>query len=146
MPFTRTNIHRLLIVGLASGFAVGPVAAAGDAGEDREKMLERADANGDGDIEWSEVVAMRKSMFKRLDRNKDGFIDTDDRPPLNFGKTFDDALPNLKAQFDADGDGRVAEAEMINAPAPLFEAGDADGDGVLSADERAALRARTPDA
>jgi Ca2+-binding EF-hand superfamily protein len=42
---------------------------------------------------------------------------------------------------DANGDGRISKAEMVDAPTPRFDAADKDGDGVLSSEEIAALRA-----
>lgn len=102
--------------------------------------LARADSNGDGAIQWQEVLDMRASGFERMDRNKDGFVDLDDRPRFGPGRgRFESAFNEIKANSDADGDGRISQTEMIDAPAPFFTAGDTDKDGVLSADEIAAL-------
>ncbi|MEM1148004.1 MAG: EF-hand domain-containing protein [Pseudomonadota bacterium] len=118
------------------------IASLGAASAQSLDRLSRADANGDGAIEWQEVLAMRETMFGRLDRNGDGFADMDDRP--GFGPAtsrFDAALQNLMTAADADGDGRISKAEMVNAPAPLFTSGDTDENGILSADEIASLSA-----
>lgn len=105
-----------------------------------QEMLEQADANRDGSVAWEEVVALRVSSFARLDRNGDGFIDSADRPPSRFGRRFDEAFTGLAAQYDANADQRISQSELIDAPAPLFEKGDTDGDNVLSQQEMQALR------
>lgn len=110
-------------------------------GKDPVEMLAEADANGDGAISWSEVVALRTQNFERLDRNKDGYISAKDRPQGPFGARFDEAFAQVQKQFDADSDGRVSRSEMLDAPGPVFAKGDVDGDGVLSAEELSALRA-----
>ncbi|MEL7042953.1 MAG: signal transduction protein [Pseudomonadota bacterium] len=123
-----------------SGLAL--IASFGAASAQSLDRLSRADANGDGAIEWQEVLAMRETMFGRLDRNGDGFADMDDRP--GFGPAtsrFDAALKNLMTAADADGDGRISKTEMVEAPAPAFTSGDTDENGILSADEIAALSA-----
>ena len=120
---------------------VTAIAGGADAQQgDSEAMTARADANGDGDITWEEMTALRAQTFARLDRNGDGVVNSSDSPPSPFSGRFSNALHTLQADFDADGDGEIVEAELTGAPSPLFEAGDTDGDNVLSADEILALR------
>lgn len=122
---------------LFTGLATSPVLAQP---ADMQEMINKADANGDGDITWSEIEAVRLEAFQRVDRNGDGVVNTADRPPRAFAGRFDQALERLQADFDSDQDGQITEAEMLAAPAPIFEQGDTDGNGVLTADEMAALR------
>ena len=103
-----------------------------------ERLIE-ADANEDGDVSWEEVVGMRETMFSRLDRNEDEFVDGEDRGPFGFRDRFRQAVEEVTARFDANGDDRVSKSELVDAPAPLFEEGDTNDDDVLSADEIAAL-------
>lgn len=117
-----------------------PLAAAAQ-GEEALEMLDKADANQDGAISWAEVVALRTQNFERLDRNSDGYISSSDRPRGPFGARFDEAFAKVQGQFDANSDGRVSRAEKIDTPGPIFTQGDANADGVLSADELDALRA-----
>ena len=105
-----------------------------------QEMFEKADANGDGDIAWSEIEALRLESFERADRNGDGIINTGDRPPRAFAGRFDQALERLQSDFDGDRDGQITEEEMLNAPAPMFEQGDVNGDKLLTAEEMAAIR------
>jgi hypothetical protein len=104
-------------------------------------MITQADANGDGAVSWSEVVARRTQNFARLDRDNDGYISTNDRPPGPFGARFDEAFAQVQKQFDANSDRRVSRSEMIDTPGPAFTKGDVDGNGVLSAEELSSLRA-----
>lgn len=134
----RMNTKRARRFALASGLLAS--AHIGSASAQTADRLARADSNGDGAIEWQEVLDMRASGFERMDRNDDGFVDLDDRPRFGPGRSrFETAFNQLKANSDADGDGRITQTEMIEAPAPVFTAGDTDEDGTLSADEIAAL-------
>lgn len=130
--------------GLAALLMVACVWPAAAQSRDPLEMLAEADANNDGAIAWTEVVALRTQNFNRLDRNGDGVISTRDRPRGPFGARFDEAFAQVQRQFDANFDGRVSRAEMVGAPAPIFTQGDVDGNRVLSAEELSALRAALP--
>ena len=119
-----------------------PVAAA--QARDPVQLISEADANRDGAVSWAEVIAMRTQTFARLDRNRDGLISAADRPWGAFAARFDQAFASVKSQFDANSDNRVSRAEMVDAPSPAFDRGDANGDRVLSAQELAALRSAAP--
>lgn len=115
-------------------------AAPGTASAQSMDRLADADANGDGNIEWQEMLDTRAGIFERLDRNGDGFADNADAPRFGPGRSrFQQALANLQGA-DANNDGRISKTEMLDAPAPLFEDGDTNGDKVLSAEEITALR------
>lgn len=120
--------------------AVMILAAAGPASAQTADRLAEADANGDGNITWQEMTDARAATFARLDRNGDGFVDNNDSPRMGPMKArFQEAFAQLKTS-DANGDGRISKSEMMNAPAPLFENGDTNGDKILSAAELSALR------
>lgn len=102
-----------------------------------QKLLERADANGDGEITRAEFDQARAQMFSRMDRNEDGYVDSKDRPRM-FSSRFDQAYRAL-ASLDANGDKRISRAELTNGEAPAFTAGDTNRDAVLSRAEIAAL-------
>lgn len=119
-----------------------PVAAA--QARDPVQLIGEADANGDGAVSWAEVIAMRTQTFARLDRNEDRSISAADRPRGPFGARFDQAFASVKSQFDANGDNRVSRPEMVDAPSPVFDRGDTNGDRTLNAEELAALRSAAP--
>lgn len=123
---------------LAGGLVMFAAASSASA-QDGSRVAE-ADANGDGNIAWQEMLDMRAATFERLDRNGDGVANSSDSPRFGPGKSkFNEALGKLK-NADANGDGQITRTEMMDAPSPLFEAGDTNGDKVLSSDELAALR------
>ena len=126
------------LFGLAASAAV--LFALGSASAQSFERLVEADANGNGQIEWQEMLDLREETFGRLDRNDDGFADSADTPRFGPVKNrFGEALARLQS-VDANGDGRISKQEMFDAPAPLFEQGDTNGNKVLSGDEIAALR------
>jgi hypothetical protein len=128
---------RSSLYALVAGFIM--VVAPGAASAQSADRIAEADANGDGNISWQEMMDMRAATFTRLDRNKDGFVDANDSPRGPLKARFDEALAQLKTS-DANRDGRISKNEMLNAPAPMFENGDTNGDKVLSAAELSALR------
>jgi hypothetical protein len=127
--------------GLAALVMVACVSPAAAQNRDPLEMLAEADANNDGAISWSEVVALRTQNFNRLDRNSDGVISASDRPRGPFGARFDEAFAQVQSQYDVNSDRRITRAEMIGAPAPAFTQGDTNNDGILSAEELSVLRA-----
>lgn len=134
------NIKFQIRAGFAALLMVAFVSPANAQNRDPLDMLAEADANNDGAIAWTEVVALRTQNFNRLDRNSDGVISASDRPRGPFGARFDEAFAQVQRQFDANSDRRVTRAEMIGAPAPVFTEGDTNSDGVLSAEELSAIR------
>lgn len=134
------NVKIQIRAGFAALLMVACVSPANAQDRDPLEMLAEADANNDGAIAWTEVVALRTQNFNRLDRNSDGVISTSDRPRGPFGARFDEAFAQVQRQFDANSDRRVTRAEMIGAPAPVFTEGDTNNDGVLSAQELSAIR------
>ena len=121
-------------------FHVSAPVAYAQSQKDAQKMFKQADKNRDGNISWSEVLDMRKSVFYRLDRNKDGFVDKTDRPSF-FGSQFDKAFERF-VEFDTDGDNRVSRQELLDGEAPAFEEADTNKDKILSAEEIEAMRAK----
>jgi len=136
------QLKQSLRVGLLS--CLGGVALSGMPGAASAQsvdQLAQADSNGDGSVTKQELLDMRAANFGRLDRNGDGFVDSNDSPPMGPPKKrFEEVLAQVKAA-DANGDGRIAKQELVGAPTPRFDAADKDKNGVLSSQEMAALRA-----
>lgn len=132
-----SQLSRYALVASVMAFA-----SVGAASAQSAERLAEADANSDGNISWQEVLDMRAEIFERLDRNGDGVADNKDSPRMGPGKTrFQEAFDRM-IEFDTNRDGRITLSEMLGAPAPLFDAGDTNGDKVLSASELSALRAQ----
>ena len=130
---------RALGVSVLGSFAFA-IATGGAAAQSADEMA-KVDTNGDGEIAWEELQDMRVSVFERLDRNGDGVISSDDQPGFGPAKRkYGDAFERVKASSDANGDGQVTDAEMLEAPSPMFVEGDTNEDGILSAEEISALR------
>ncbi len=107
--------------------------------------MERADANGDKKVSWSEVrkVAPRftQERFNNLDRNGDGLLSKADTPEQRAkgaaGKfPQGEQLVAILRRADADGDNRVTKAELEVAAPQLAKRGfarlDTNKDGVIT--------------
>ena len=104
--------------------------------------LQAADANGDGAITREEARAARAEGFARMDTDGDGFITDADRQVRAEARRARHAERRAAAHTarDADGDGRISQAEFANAPMPYFDRLDANSNGVLDASELEAAR------
>jgi Ca2+-binding EF-hand superfamily protein len=133
-----------LILPLALAIAAcAPVSAQQAGGGERMlEQLEKADANGDGAVSRDEFLAYRTAQFPRLDRNKDGFY-TESDIPQRLAKRLPQGFSagEMRAQFDANGDGKVSEAEFVNGPSPAFDRVDADQNNLVTQAELETARA-----
>jgi len=133
-----------LLIALSATMVLLPSGKAVAKNNNPAAMLAKADANRDGTITWEEVAQFRTQQFGRLDRNGDGYASTADKPSGIAGRKYSKVFRELKDRFDTDKDGRIFRTEFIEAPSPVFDTGDIDGDNVLSPDEIAALKAMQP--
>ncbi|MBI1187926.1 MAG: hypothetical protein GC206_11465 [Alphaproteobacteria bacterium] len=110
--------------------------------------LRGADANGDGAVTRAEALALREAMFDRVDANGDGYLTEAEQAAMREGRAGRrggagaERMEAARAEMDADGDGRLSQAEFMNGPMPLFDRADANSDGVLSAAELRAARSQ----
>jgi len=98
--------------------------------------MDQADANEDGVITRAELIDWRKANFTRFDRNRDGALSDADVPTFLRGTSIGAQFDQLKAQFDANRDGRVTREEFVGAPTVLFDAADSNRDNQLTRSER----------
>lgn len=137
MTKTFNRFHTIVASMLIVPALVLAAPASAQSSDQMWQILERADANGDGNITRAEFDQARVQTFARLDRNDDGYVDSSDRPHL-LGDRFDQAYRMLSS-LDNNGDRRVARSELAKGDAPAFVAGDTNGDTVLSREEIVAL-------
>ena len=109
----------------------------GNVVEDTVKTLMAFDANGDGRLSRSELPERFQGIFDRADENKDGFLTPDEirktaaaqaAPPDSMG-------PGGRGGPEGGrGEGPRREINFIRID-PILAAVDADGDGVITAEE-----------
>jgi hypothetical protein len=132
----------LIFAGILSLTAAG-CATAQMRGANRGQFLDNADANQDGVITREEFQQARLTAFDKIDRNHDGFLDSEDAPKFRRranGGSGGERLQALKEELDQDGDGRVSREEFANGPMLAFDKADANHDGKLDSAEIDALK------
>lgn len=108
-----------------------------------EGVFERSDVNKDGTVTREEFITARADHFAKLDRNSDGYIDSNDVPErLAKRRQRQGGGDFMAGQFDADGDKKVSKEEFVNGPTKLFDRADTNKDDVLDAKELAAAKAK----
>ncbi len=86
----------------------------------------RADANGDGKIDFEEFRSHMVNTFYRADRNRDGALKGDELKVLNANR-----IPDA----DRNGDGRLDLKEFLNTTSADFRAADKNRNHVLGSEE-----------
>jgi hypothetical protein len=141
----------LVLGGIAIGgpaYAQGGQGGPGGWGGGPMRMLQQADANGDGVVTRDEYVAFTDQRFARMDKNGDGVITPDERPqwggghgrhgaesappsaaapasgaaPSAGGETRDQFRAQAMRRFDmldTNHDGKIDQAEMQAAAARM---------------------------
>lgn len=106
----------------------------------------QADADNDGSLTAQEMLALRggqraERMLERHDTDGNGQLSAEELRAASEGRG-EKRLQRMLNRMDANDDGKLSLAEM-NAhrdPADMFKRLDADGDGSLTADEFAQMR------
>ena len=87
----------------------------------------------------AETPAWANRLFDRLDANRDAAVTGEELAVLSSGPAAamgGGRLRRMIAQSDASNDGRISREELTAGAERMFRRMDADGDGVLSEDER----------
>lgn len=102
-------------------------------------MLQRHDTDGDGTISQQEFRAATEALFARLDPDGEGRISIENmaakRDAARSGQRPERRMHRGFARMDADDDGFISKAEFDDAHMARFNALDANGNGVIDADE-----------
>lgn len=96
-------------------------------------LFAKADADKSGDVSNSEFRASAQSRFAAMDKNDDGFITKEEMEAAHaeMGTRFEKRRTERLAAVDADGDGKVSEAEYMAQSDKMFEKLDYNGDGKI---------------
>jgi hypothetical protein len=114
--------------------------------------LGAADADGDNQVTRAEREALLSEEFDFRDRNSDGYLDQQDASPTRQrvagmrdeagveregrgGRGGRGGRAGRMAAVDTDEDGRISRAEFAGGPSPMFDALDANSDGVVTGAE-----------
>ncbi|MEM7445600.1 MAG: EF-hand domain-containing protein [Pseudomonadota bacterium] len=107
--------------------------------EERVTMImERFDADGDGQITVEEVEAYRAARFEAADTNGDGVIDEAEFQAAAEARAMErvaERAGEMFARIDEDGDGQLTQDDVSGREGRLFEHADENGDGILTEDE-----------
>ncbi len=145
MPIVRRSVAMgLLMLVTAPGCATNKSPLASATPLDRQFVAAATswDLNQDGDITCDEWKQYASGLFRDADVNHDGILQPDEFATLaRQDRLFELAGP---AYFDADGDGRITLAELINKQNPAFALLDANHDCVITPEERRGSDSRSP--
>ncbi len=121
----------LVTAGGAWALAAGP----GDRAYGLERIFERFDADGDGQVTRAEVDAFRTERFEEMDGDGDGVVSLDEMREAAMAMAAERAEARF-ADLDADGDGTLVVDELApEREVDIFARLDDNEDGVITEDE-----------
>ena len=108
------------------------------------------DADKNGQITTAEMDAFKAVRVAELDSDKDGFVSAEEMAADMIARMtyrIETMARHRLVDQDKDGDGKVSLAEMAEGSGEgrMFARADANGDGALSAEEVATVRAHMED-
>jgi Ca2+-binding EF-hand superfamily protein len=145
-------MRRLRMIVSVLALAVAGPAAAQDKGDAADKLFERllsrADSDGDGALSTAEAEAMAERMFEHRDADGDAVLTKEEFMATKGGRRLAaDQKAKLEAvrakrfaDMDKSGDGQVSAEEYFAAAQDRFDAADANGDRRVTMEELRALR------
>lgn len=99
-----------------------------------QHMLERFDADKDGQITRAEVEDERKARLARFDADQDGALSQDEFRSMMAAR-LDEMAKRGFERMDRNKDGKIGLDEQHRSPAHMFGRLDANWDGVVTAEE-----------
>ncbi|MGI9406787.1 MAG: EF-hand domain-containing protein [Hyphomicrobiaceae bacterium] len=131
---------------IVAGFALAPAIAAGGGwgkhaghgGKRAFRMMERMDADGNGELTLEEVQAGRAKRFAKFDGNGDGTVDAAELKSgimARMERRAERRVTKMMRRLDANGDGQISESEFAAPAQKRFGWNDLNDDGKLSGDE-----------
>ncbi|MCH2395101.1 EF-hand domain-containing protein [Oceanibaculum sp.] len=99
-----------------------------------QHMLERFDANNDGQITRAEVEAAHAARLAKFDTDKDGALSPDEFRSMMAAR-LDEMAARGFSRMDRNKDGKIGPDEQRHSPAPMFGRLDANWDGVVTTEE-----------
>lgn len=97
------------------------------------RRFDRRDKNNDGLISRDEVPRMPKAIFDDLDADKNGSLSRTELTAKR-GQTLEEKNKRFD-HIDANGDGKVSKAEIIEHVDERFKQLDLNGDGIVDREE-----------
>jgi Ca2+-binding EF-hand superfamily protein len=97
------------------------------------RRFERKDKNNDGLLSRDEVPRMPQAIFDRLDADKNGSLSQSELADRR-GQTFEEKNKRFD-HLDANGDGQVSKAEIIEHATERFKQLDLNGDNIVDREE-----------
>ncbi|MGH6929074.1 MAG: EF-hand domain-containing protein [Dongiaceae bacterium] len=146
-----TSRSRLSTIVALLALAAAGSAAAQDKGDAVDKLFERllyrADSDGDGALGAAEGEAMAGRMFEHRDADGDAVLTRDEFMATKGGRPSADQKAKLEAvrarrfaDMDKSGDGQVSAEEYVAAARGRFDAADANSDRRVTMEELRTLR------
>lgn len=130
----------LIPVGLALALPVAAMGPGGQGGQMDRPAFTDLDADGNGELTLDEMLAHREARFAEADTDGDGNLSRDEMIAAAMGRV-EAAIDRRMERFDDNEDGLLSANEMDDmrprgpSPERIFGHMDADGDGVVTAEE-----------
>ncbi|SER04597.1 Ca2+-binding protein, EF-hand superfamily [Faunimonas pinastri] len=142
----KVTILAAILGGVSASAALAQTETAG-AGQQPPRgaagMMKRLDTNKDGFVDQQEFLASKEATFKATDANGDGFVSLQELTDRITAMRQRGIERSFK-RFDTNGDGKISAAELagtrIKRPEAMMKRADTNGDGSISMDEFRSLR------
>ncbi|WP_342068627.1 EF-hand domain-containing protein [Yoonia algicola] len=135
---------KILTAALLSGLVLAAGAAQAENHRERPDFA-TLDVNGDGALTLEEMQSRSQARFADMDTDGDGALSADEMAAQATTRAAERAAAMI-ARFDDNADGLLQQGEMPSRgerrAAQMFDRVDADSDGVISAEEFEAAKAR----